>query len=262
MSRLHPSSTRWILVVPALASAGCYTPTAGVRVPLPVPLSPVEGAAPTLVEGLSLSGFFGDGFWGQEQERAELLGFGAGLSAADRVEFTASAFHSTRSVPGPADADLNGPAVNVLAFKARLIDLGSDRLTAGVRVGWFETDRTQSDANGGEAQNDRLSVWDVSVPIEVRALGADGFLGHVAAYVAPRVIRQTFHSFGDRDRGTAKGLALGFKTTGARLGVVTEATLIRTPEIDVGGYRSDPGWMLVPSITAKIYLGAVERSSR
>lgn len=246
-------SARSLLPSLLIALGACYTPR-GARVPLVIPFSPIEGAAPSVPQGISFSGFFGDGLWGQEQERAEIRGYGGGFALADRVEFTIGSFHSTKEVEGVEGRDLDGPDVETTALKVRLLDLGSRRMTVGFRVAASRASRHELEGTVGAGQHDELDVWDLSLPVEVRWVGDEGFWSFVAGYAAPRFVRQEFRSFEQEDTGTAWGLSVGFKTVRKWVGVVTEATLIRTADLKVGGYGSNPGWTFLPSIAGKIYL--------
>ena len=81
---------RTVLVVGLAGTSSCGS--APRRVPLPVPFSAVGGSRPATPQGVQAFGEFGDGVWGQEQERVEIGGggvlallCGTGSSSASRA---------------------------------------------------------------------------------------------------------------------------------------------------------------------------------
>ena len=79
---MSTSSTRQLYRQTVLFAllAGAPSCVETVRVPLAVPLPAVGGSRPATPQGLQFIGEFGDGLWGQEQERAEMAGGGVGFA--------------------------------------------------------------------------------------------------------------------------------------------------------------------------------------
>ncbi len=74
---------RTVLVALLAGTSSCAAPPR--RLPLAVPLPAVSGSRPATPQGLWAFAEFGDGVWGQEQERVEMAGVGVGFSLRDRI---------------------------------------------------------------------------------------------------------------------------------------------------------------------------------
>ena len=136
-------------------STGCIE---FVRVPLVVPLAPVGGSRPAGPQGIHLGGEFGDGVWGQEQERAEMAGGVIGWSQRDRFEVSGTAHNSTRTVRDEEGAEHRGVATSGVRGKVRLGDFHDGRASVAVQVGIMNAAR-----ESGEEQHESLSALDLAV---------------------------------------------------------------------------------------------------
>ena len=157
---------RTVLVALLAGPASCRT---SVRVPLAVPLTAVGGSRPATPQGLQLISEFGDGVWGQEQERAEIGGGGLGFAMQDRIEFSISGYASTRSVQDSLGNDHTGEPVTGVRGKIRLGDLLGGRASLGIHIAHMTSQRER-----GDVQDERLTSWDIALPLEVYRLDALG----------------------------------------------------------------------------------------
>ena len=125
------------VLVALLAGASSCVPS--VRIPLPVPLSSVGGSRPATPQGLQLAIEFGDGVWGQEQERIEMAGGGFGVSLRDRIELSVSGYGATRTVQSQSSATTTG-----VRGKVRLGDFSGGRASVGIHVAHLTSQRAAS----------------------------------------------------------------------------------------------------------------------
>jgi hypothetical protein len=123
---------RTVLVAMLAGTSSCEPPP--MRLPLAVPLPAVGGSRPATSQGLWAFGQFGDGVWGQEQERVEVYGVGVGFAMRDRFEFNVSGYQPTR------DADDHASPVGVRG-KIRLGDLVGGRASIAVHIAGTSTTR-------------------------------------------------------------------------------------------------------------------------
>ena len=84
---------RTVLVALLAGTSSCAAPP--MRLPLAVPLAAVGGSRSATPQGLWALAEFGDGVWGQEQERVEVYGVGVGFAMRDRFEFNVSGYQPT-----------------------------------------------------------------------------------------------------------------------------------------------------------------------
>jgi hypothetical protein len=229
---------RVALVVLLAGTASCAT---YVRVPLAVPLPAVGGSRPATPQGFQLIGAFGDGLWGQEQERAEMRGVGAGFAVLDRFEFSISGYRSTRAVQVSGGSHTPGEATTGVRAKIRLGDF--KRVSAGIHLSQMTSQRQE-----GDAQNERLTAWDVALPLEVYPLGSGSVDHRYGVYAAPRVLFQTFEDrrTGETTKGTLAAALLGVAARWRYLSVTGEMNLARTPTMRFGDATFESGWMLLP----------------
>jgi hypothetical protein len=215
---------------------------------LAVPLTSVGGSRPATPQGLRLIGEFGDGVWGQEQERVELAGGGLGLSAADRIEFSVSGYAPTRQVQSQ-----NANPTLAVRGKVRLGDFFGGRTSIGLHVARLSATRQR-----GSVQNERMTAWDVALPMTFYPVGSQ-FAGadyRWGVYVAPRLV---FQSFEDRlTRETTSGtLAAGLLGVVARWRHVTltgELNFAHAPSMTFGNTTSQGGWGLLPMASVSVIL--------
>lgn len=251
MDHVPKTSRRWILgkrpLTMLLLILGTPSCASYVRIPLAVPLPAVGGARPATPQGLELFGNFGDGVWGQEQERAEMIGSGIALAVRDRVELSASAYQSTRAVQDQYGVSERGEATNAGGGKIRLADWGSaKRGSVGIHVGFMESTRVD-----GDVQDEHFSAWDVAVPVEYYPLLSEGVVDRRwSVYAAPRLIIQTFD---DRladvtDKGTLAAGLLGTAARWRHFSVAGELNIAHTTPLGaptgVGG-----DWLVLPAIS-------------
>ena len=146
-----------------LGSTSCYEV---VRVPLAVPLPVVGGARPATPQGLEIIAEFGDGVWGQEQERAEMVGAGIGVAINDRIELSSNAFASSRGIKDSSGDEHHGETSVALRGKMRLGDFADGRGAFGVHVAYSYAERERDDV-----QDERLSALDLAFPVEFYRAG-------------------------------------------------------------------------------------------
>ena len=242
---------RTLLLILLSGTASCI---AAVRVPLAVPLSAVGGSRPATPQGLQLIGEFGDGLWGQEQERAEMAGAAVGFSIRDRLEFTASVYNTTRTVRDSLGNDHVGePALGVRG-KIRLGDFRGDRASIGLHVARFTSERSRPDV-----QDERLTALDVALPLEVYPVGSAFVDYRWSVYAAPRLVFQTFEDRRTREttKGTMAAALLGVAARWRYFAVMGEMNLARTPTMSFGNATFPSGWLLLPmgSVRGIIPLG-------
>lgn len=247
-----------LLLAQALSLSGCVKE---VRVPLPTPLPTVGGARPLVGQGLQFLGEFGDGVWGQEQERAEMIGGGLGISTKGRFEALYSSFHSTRRVQeGNSGKKHSGSFAHLFRGKLTVSEFQNSRLSVGLHIA-----RTWVDRNKGTVQDEELRAFDLAVPVEFQWLTRDpGPRGvtarEVSLYAGPRTVLQNLRDGATRewDRGAMMAILLGAK---ARLGSVSfigELNFAWTPAMELGGIRSDPGFIVLPMVGIRVLVPAGE----
>lgn len=240
-----------LVAVATLGACGPVTPDP--RVPLPIPLSAVEGASPAVSTGAIVGLSLTDGFWGPERERAELTGWSFGIALLDRVEIDVQELASNRSVDDDAGRPHSGSGATTVRGKVLVRESESGDWAFGV-VG----SRSNASRFVPGVQDETATAWDLALPVEYRALVRGADADPLAIYAAPRFIRKTFRSRATEsstagsDTGVAWGGLLGLK---ARIGWVrlsAEGTLVRSPRLQVGAYGSRDGWMFIPNLGARL----------
>ena len=206
------------------------------RIPLPVPLPTVGGSRPAAAQGLQLIGEFGDGVWGQAQERVELSGVGLAFSLLDRVEF-GFVDHSPRH--GEA------PNVSTLGFrgKIRVGDFAADRVSIGIHVA-----RMSSQRISGTLQDERMSAWDIALPVTVYPASGQLTDYRWGVYAAPRLIFQTFDDRMTREttKGTMAAVLLGLSARWRYLAMTGEMNFSHAPNMTFGGTTLPGRWIVLP----------------
>ena len=235
-----------VLVALSSATGSCVTP---IRVPLAVPLAAVGGSRPATPQGLQLIAEFGDGVWGQEQERAEIAGLGFGISLRDRVELNTSVYGSTREVRDTNGNTHLGEDIFGVRGKVRLGDLREGRASFGLHLAHVSTQRENS------AQDERLTGFDIALPLTVYPWdlefgGADYRWG---VYAAPRLVLQTFEDRSVREttKGTLAAALVGIAARWRYVAVTGELNFARTPSMTFRQVTFQGGWHLLPMVSVR-----------
>ena len=239
---------RIVLLTLFAATASCAP---SVRVPLAVPLQAVGGSRPAAPSGLQLIGAFGDGVWGQEQQRAELAGGGIGFSAGDRFEFSASVYGSTREVRDANGNSDYGEPTFAARGKIRLHDFGGGRASIGLHTALLGSQRFRYDV-----QDDLLLAWDVALPLEFYPLGGPFPDRRLGLYVAPRFVFQTLEDRARRvtTKGTMAGGLLGLAARWRHVALSGELNFARTPTMSYVGTIFPAGWLVLPMLGISVIL--------
>ena len=230
-----------IVLLTLLAGTASCAPSA--RVPLAVPLTPVGGSRPATPSGLMLIAAFGDGVWGQEQQRAEMTGGGLGFATGDRFAFSASAYGSTREVRDANGNVDHGEPTFVARGKIRLHDFVGGKASIGVHTALLGSQRLRHDI-----QNDRLLAWELALPLEFYPLG-ESFPDHrFGLYVAPRLVFQTLDDRlrGVSTKGTMVGGLLGLTARWRHVALSGELNVAKTPTMSYVGTTFPGGWLALP----------------
>lgn len=225
--------------------------TQSVRVPLAVPLPAVGGARPVAPQGIQLIAEFGDGVWGQEQERAEMRGVGIGFSVGDRGEMTWDEYNSTRAVTDSVGGHHTGSLTRSVRGKVRLWDSPSGQVAVGVHVARLKARRTT-----GSVQDEELRAWDIAVPVEFYHFSGDSLPSRFRIYAAPRVVLQSFQ---DRQtqastNGTMFGGLGGISGRWRFVAVAGELNLLHRPAMESPGVTSTSGWIVLPMGSLRLVL--------
>lgn len=245
--------TTLALSIAAVAGA-CVPTTPDPRVPLPVPLPAVEGAGPVESTSLFAGLSFGDGFWGQERERAELTGIGFGFTLLDRVELEIHDYDSNRTVDDENGTPHTGSGATTVRIKVRAGESESGDWSLGL-VGAYST----SSRVVPGVQDESVTAWDLALPIEYTGAGG-GREDPFGFYAGPRFVRQAFESriveagAPPADDGVAWGGVLGLRKRVGWLHVAAEGSLMRAPRLQVGSFGSRDGWIFIPALTGKLVL--------
>jgi hypothetical protein len=183
---------------------------------------------------------FGDGVWGQEQERVEMAGGGLGISVGDRIELGVSGYGATRRVQSQTSA-----TTTAVRGKVRLGDFAGGRASVGLHVTGMVSNRLE-----GSLQNDRMTAWDLALPVTYYPFGEQFVDRRWGVYVAPRLVFQTFE---DRlaiqtTKGTLAGGLLGVIARWRYFALSGELNFAHTP--DMGG-AFESGWLVLPMLSAR-----------
>jgi len=214
-----------------------------VRVPLAVPLPALGGSRPAGPQGIHLAMGFGDGLWGQEQVRAEMVGGELGFSLRDRVEILSSAYTTTRTVTDSSGGDHPAETTGGIRGKLRLQDLRDGRASVGVHVAVMSGERVTLDT-----QDERLHAVDIAVPFELYPLAGPLPDTRLGVYAAPRLIFQSFRDrrAGESSKGTVKAAVVGVTGRWRYFSLSGELNFARTPEMRFAGTTVEPGTQVLP----------------
>lgn len=238
-----------------VAGGACGPIVPDPRVPLPVPLPAVEGARPSVGNGIFIAGSFGDGFWGQERERVELTGAAFGIAIANRVEVDVHEYGSNRTVDDENGVPHTGAGASTVRAKVVVTESDGGDWTFGVVGAYSTASRTVRDV-----QDERASAWDLVFPVEYEALTEPEPGRRLGLYGGPRFIRKSFESRlaiqegPSEDAGVAWGGLLGLRARMGWLQLAAEGSLMRSPRLQVGPFGSEAGWMFIPALSAKLVI--------
>ena len=227
---------RAVLVALLASASSCGPPPT--RIPLAVPLAAVGGSRPATPQGLELIVEFGDGVWGQEQERVEIGGVGLGVALRDRVELSFSGYTPTRTVQ-----DQTGATTAGFRGKVRLGDFREGRASLGFHVAYMSSQRDR-----GTLQDERLTALDVALPLTVYPWGEQFVDRRWGIYAAPRLVFQSFEDrlAGETTDGTLAAALLGVVARWRHFALTGELNLARTPSLSFGSTTSQSEWLLLP----------------
>jgi len=214
------------------------------RIPLAVPLPAVGGSRPATPQGVQLNFAFGDGGWGQEQERVEIGGSGVGFALRDRIEFNVLGYAPTRGESDPATT------VGVRG-KVRFGDFMGGRASVGMHVARMTAARERSGL-----QDERLTAWDVALPLTFYPVSGQ-FIDHRwAVYAAPRLVFQTFDDrmTNETTNGTLAAALLGVARRWRYVAVTGEINFAHTPSMSFGNTPLQGGWILLPMASVSVIL--------
>ena len=233
---------RTVLIALLAGTSSCVLDP--VRIPLAVPLPSVGGSRPATPQGLQLIGEFGDGVWGQEQERVEIAGLGLGFSLRDRIEFGVSSYVPTRTVQNQT-----GDATTGVRGKVRLGDFREGRASVGLHIAALTSERQ----GGALQQDERLSAWDITLPLEIYPWGEQFVDRRWGLYAAPRLVFQTFEDrlANETTKGTLAAALLGVAARWRYVAVTGELNFARTPSMSFGGTTFQGGWLLLPMLSVR-----------
>ena len=232
---------RTVLVALLAGASSCGPPQT--RIPLAVPLPAVGGSRPATPQGLQLIAEFGDGVWGQEQERVEVAGGSLGFSLRDRIEFNFTTYVPTRTVQ-----DQTGEETTGVRGKIRLGDFREGRASIGLHVA-----ATTSERQRGGLQDERLAAWDIALPLEIYPAGEQFVDYRWGVYAAPRLVFQTFEDrmTSETTKGTLAAALLGVAARWRYIAVTGELNFARTPTMSFGSTTSQRGWLLLPMASVR-----------
>ena len=233
---------RTVLIALLAGTSSCVLDP--VRIPLAVPLPTVGGSRPATPQGLQLIGEFGDGVWGQEQERVEIAGLGLGFSLRDRIEFGVSSYVPTRTVQNQT-----GDATTGVRGKVRLGDFREGRASVGLHIAALTSERQ----GGALQQDERLSAWDITLPLEIYPWGEQFVDRRWGLYAAPRLVFQTFEDrlASETTKGTLAAALLGVAARWRYVAVTGELNFARTPTMSAGSTTFQGGWLLLPMLSVR-----------
>jgi hypothetical protein len=221
---------------------GCVEPT---RVPLVVPFAAVGGARPTAPNAASVGVDLGSGLWGQEQERTGTVGFAAGFSFGDRIELLGASHSGTRSATDSYGSEHHGASTIGISGKIRLGDFRQGRGSVALRFGTMTADRRATDV-----QDERLTAFDLALPVEFYPSAADSVDHQVGLYAAPRLVFERFRDRLTREdiTGTVRAAALGLVGRWDHFTLTAELNVVHTPAMAVAETTIEPTTYLFPSM--------------
>jgi hypothetical protein len=191
-----------------------------------------------------------------------MAGLGLGFSARGRFEALYSALQSTREVEVDSSGTKHsGSLAHQVRGKLEIGRFQNSRVSLGLHIA-----RTWVDRRKGAVQDEELRALDLAVPVEFlwlnRSAGPRGVTKQeVSVYGGPRAVLQDIRDrgTGDWDRGALKSILLGVKARIKNLSLIGELNLAWTPAMELGGIRSEPGFLLLPMLGVRVLVPAGER---
>ena len=246
---------RFLLILAVSSSlSGCVE---HIRVPLPSPLSTVGGARPPVYQGFQLISEFGDGVWGQEQERAEMIGGGLGLAMGGRVELQFLAFSPTKKVVSDETGrSHSGASANQFKGKVLVEKFEAQRLNLGVHLAVSGASR-----EAGGAQDESLRSVDLAVPVEFDWIRSpegtrNSSVKDLSVFAGPRIIHQSLDDkqTGESESGTLWGINFGLRSRLSYIGLIGELNFAWTPGMTLGGIRSERDFIVLPMAGVQVLI--------
>ena len=152
-----------------LASVACAAPPS--RLPLPVPVPPIQGATPVPANGAGVTMDYGTGVLGPELARSGMFGTAFGLGLRDAVSIWSG---SARAVSRGSGRNAR---VSQLRFKARfakpfgwrsaLAVYGGNSRGSRMVTGYVDTPPPEYRLRLDTLQNDVVQSWDLAMPLEI-----------------------------------------------------------------------------------------------
>ena len=172
----------------------------------------------------------------------------------DRIEFSISGYGSTRTVRGSNGNEHTGEGILGVRGKIRLGDFVGGRASVGIHVARMSSQRQRFDV-----QDERLTAWDIALPLTFYPVSAHFVDYRWGVYAGPRLVFQTFEDRRTRQttKGTLAAALLGGVARWRHVAVTGEMNLARTPSMSFGNTTFQGGWILLPmaSVTGIIPIG-------
>ena len=105
-------------------------------------------------------------------------------------------------------------------------------------------------------QDDRLSAWDVALPVTFYPVGDQPADRRWGVYAAPRLIFQTFEDrlTSQAEKGTLVAALLGVAARWQYVAVTGELNLAHAPSMSFANTTFQGGWILLPMAGASVIL--------
>ena len=115
--------------------------------------------------------------------------------------------------------------------------------------------------SAGSAQDESLRSVDLALPMEFEwypsPVGTrDSEVKELSLFAGPRAVFQTIDDNRNRESesGTLLAILLGVKGRLGYLSLTGELNLAWTPDMTLGGIRSEPGFIVLPMLGAKVLI--------
>lgn len=254
---------RSLLLLVLLASAACYSPA--VRLPLPVPFSPIGGATPVPANGVGASLELAGSIRGPELARGQIRAVGIGVGAGDRLGI----WLSNPRTEDYVDQSTLHTDIQQIRAKAVLAKPFGGRAALAVYGGHAFGNRLISEENyiydpgvppvlvRDTLQDDAVWSWEIGAPAEL-LLGRRDAEARPSIFLGPRVV---FVRYDDRVRsdGTFRlvlpGAVGGLHITADRYEFFFETTLAYLPRRAYNGLTAGGRFNLMPAVGVAVRVG-------